>query len=107
MVPEYDVEILLRDEVYQTDRYSRRDSAGLGFGATDNFSLWIQLDYLTQRPLKRPNRISATCFSRGNSISAITSDDQIHLGFLMALRFPLAKNAYVEHAVAQPRAREV
>jgi hypothetical protein len=95
MVPEYDVEILLRDEVYQTDRYSRRDSAGLGFGATDNFSLWIQLDYLTQSAFKATRSDIGDLFFKGKFYIGDYVDDQIHLGFLMALRFPLAKNAYV------------
>lgn len=95
MIPEYDVELLLRDEVYQTDRYSRRDSAGLGFGATDNFSLWIQFDYLSQSAFKATRSDIGDLFLKGKFYIGDYVENQIHLGFLMALRLPLGKNAYV------------
>jgi hypothetical protein len=95
MIPEYDVEILLHDEVFQTDRYSRRDSVGIGFGATDNFSLWIQLDYLSQAAFKATRSDIGDLFLKGKFYIGDYMNNQIHLGFLMDLRFPLGKNAYV------------
>ncbi|MBN1498428.1 MAG: hypothetical protein JXA07_16775 [Spirochaetes bacterium] len=95
MVPEYDVEIYLRDEVWQTGRCSRRDSVGLGFGATDEFSLWLQFDYLSASAFKATRSDVGDLFIKGKFYIGDYARNQIHLGFLLSLRFPLGKNAYV------------
>ncbi len=95
MVPEYDVEIYLRDEVVQTGNYSRKDSAGIGFGATDEFSLWMQFDYLSGSAFKATRSDLGDLFIKGKFYIGDYVRNQIHLGFLLSLRFPLGKNAYV------------
>ncbi len=94
MIPEYSVEIFFRDEVWQTDRYSRKDSAGLGFGATDDVSFWIQFDYLSQGPFKVDRSEIGDLSFKGKFYIGDYARNNIHLGFLIDLRFPLGKNAY-------------
>jgi hypothetical protein len=94
MIPEYTVELLLRDEVYQTDRWSRKDTVGLGFGATDEFSLWLFFDYLSQSAFKARKSDIGDLFIKGKFYIGDYARNQVHIGFLMSLRFPLAKNAY-------------
>jgi hypothetical protein len=94
MIPESSVEIFLRDEVFDTDRQSRRDTLGLGFGATDNFSLWIQMSYLSQDAFRVTKSDIGDLFVRGKFYIGDYAKNQVHLGFLLDLRFPLAKNAY-------------
>ncbi len=95
MIPEYDVELLFRDEVYLTDRYSRKDSVSLGFGATDDLSLWIQFDYLSQAAFHATKSDIGDLFLKGKFYIGDFVDNQIHLGILLSLRVPLGKNAYV------------
>ncbi|OHD63542.1 MAG: hypothetical protein A2176_07080 [Spirochaetes bacterium RBG_13_51_14] len=95
MIPEYDVEILLRDEVYQTGTYSRKDSASLGFGAIDSFSLWIQFDYLSQSAFRVTTSDIGDLFFKGKFYIGDYASNQLHLGFLLNFRFPLGRNAYV------------
>lgn len=95
MIPEYTVEIFLRDEVYQADRWSRKDSIGIGFGATDEFSLWMQFDYLSQSAFRATRSDIGDLFIKGKFYIGDYARNQVHIGFLMSLRFPLAKNAYV------------
>ncbi len=94
MVPEYAVEIYLRDEVCQTDRWSRKDSIGLGFGATDEFSLWLNFDILSQSAFRINRADIGDLFIKGKFYIGDFARNQVHLGFLISLRFPLAKNAY-------------
>ncbi|MBN2158641.1 MAG: hypothetical protein JW807_04540 [Spirochaetes bacterium] len=94
MIPEYDVEIYLRDEVHRTDRYSRRDSAGLGFGAVDWLSLWLQVDYLSQGPFKVDKSNIGDMFLKAKFYIGDFAGDQVHLGFMMNFRFPIGRNAY-------------
>lgn len=95
MIPEYNVEIYLRDEVYDTGKDSRKDTLGLGFGATDNFSLWIQMSYLSQGAFKVTKSDIGDLFIRGKFYIGDYAKNLVHLGFLLDMRFPLAKNAYV------------
>ena len=95
MIPEYDVELYLRDEVYQTGKYSRKDSVGIGFGATDEFSLWMQFDYLSESAFKATRSDIGDLFIKGKFYIGDYVENRIHLGFLISLRFPLGKNAYV------------
>jgi hypothetical protein len=94
MIPEYDVEIYLRDEVCDTGKYSRKDSAGLGFGATDYFSLWVQFDLLSQSAFKAKRADIGDIFLKTKFYIGDYIDNQIHVGFLFNLRFPSGKNAY-------------
>lgn len=94
MIPEYSVELLLRDEVYQTDRWSRKDTVGLGFGATDELSLWMFFDYLSQSAFRATRSDIGDLFIKGKFFIGDYARNQVHIGFLMSLRFPLAKNAY-------------
>jgi hypothetical protein len=95
MIPEYDVEIFLRDEVYDTGKFSRKDSFGLGFGATDAFSLWIHMSYLSQSAFRVNRSDVGDLFIKGKFYIGDYANNMVHLGFLMDVRFPLAKNAYV------------
>nr|HPL18307.1 hypothetical protein [Spirochaetota bacterium] len=90
MIPEYTVELLLRDEVYQTDRWSRKDTVGLGFGATDEFSLWMFFDYLSQSAFRATRSDIGDLFIKGKFYIGDYAGNQVHAGFLMSLRFPLA-----------------
>lgn len=94
MVPEYAVELSLRDEVYQTDRCSRKDSVSLGFGATDDFSLWLRFDYLSQSAFRATRSDLGDLFFKGKFFIGDYARNQVHIGFLISLRFPLARNAY-------------
>lgn len=94
MIPEYCVEILLKDEVYQTDRWARKDSAGLGFGATDNLSIWLQMDYISQKAFHATKSDLGDLFIKGKFYFGDFAKNQVHLGFLINLRFPLAPNVY-------------
>jgi hypothetical protein len=94
MIPEYDAEVFLRDEVYDTGKYSRKDTIGLGFGATDYFSVWLQLDYLTRSAFKITKSDIGDMFLKAKFYIGDYADNQVHLGFLANLRFPLSKNAY-------------
>lgn len=94
MVPESSVEIFLRDEVFDTDRQSRRDTLGIGFGATENFSLWIQMSYLSQGAFKIRKSDIGDMFIKGKFYIGDYAKNQVHLGFLLDMRFPLSKNAY-------------
>lgn len=94
MIPEYSVELLLRDEVYQTDRWARKDTVGLGFGATDELSLWMFFDYLSQSAFRATRSDIGDLFIKGKFFIGDYARNQVHIGFLMSLRFPLAKNAY-------------
>ncbi len=95
MIPESSVEIFLRDEVFDTGKQSRRDTLGLGFGATENFSLWIQMSYLSQDAFRVTKSDIGDLFIRGKFYIGDYAKNQVHLGFLLDMRFPLAKNAYV------------
>jgi hypothetical protein len=95
MIPEYSVEILLKDEVYQTDRWSRKDRIGVGFGATDAFSLWLQMDILSQSAFNATKATIGDLFLKGKFYIGDYARNEVHIGFLMELRFPLAPNAYV------------
>lgn len=94
MVPESSVEIFLRDEVFDTDRQSRRDTLGIGFGATENFSLWIQMSYLSQGAFRIKKSDIGDMFIKGKFYIGDYAKNQVHLGFLLDMRFPLSKNAY-------------
>lgn len=94
MIPEYSVEIFFRDEIFQTDRYARRDSAGLGFGVTDDFSLWMSIDYLSQGPFRVTRSEIGDLFFKGKFFIGDYAGNDVHLGFLIELRFPLGKDAY-------------
>ncbi|MBN2078146.1 MAG: hypothetical protein JW838_04220 [Spirochaetes bacterium] len=94
MIPEYSVEIFFRDEIFQTDRYARKDSAGLGFGVTDDFSLWMSIEYLSQGPFKVKRSEIGDLFFKGKFFIGDYAGNDVHLGFLMELRFPLGKDAY-------------
>jgi hypothetical protein len=98
MVPEYEVEIFLRDEVYDTGKYSRKDSVGLGFGATDEFSLWMQFDYLSASAFKTTRSDVGDLIFKGKFYYGDYARNHIHIGFLLSMRFPLGKNAYVSDA---------
>jgi hypothetical protein len=95
MIPEYNVEIFLRDEVYDTGKLGRKDSFGLGFGATDRFSLWLQMSYLSQSAFKVTRSDIGDLFLKSKFYIGDYADNAVHLGFLLDIRFPLAKNAYV------------
>jgi hypothetical protein len=95
MIPEYDVEARFSDEIYQTDRWSRKDSASLGFGATDEISFWFRFDVLSHDPFRVKKSDIGDLFLKGKFYIGDYAQNQVHLGFLLDFRFPLSKNAYV------------
>ncbi|MBP6990383.1 MAG: hypothetical protein KBC90_02660 [Spirochaetes bacterium] len=95
MIPESSVELFLRDEVFDTGRQSRRDTLGIGFGATEDFSLWIQMSCLSRDAFRVTKSDVGDLFVRGKFYIGDYAKNQVHLGFLLDMRFPLAKNAYV------------
>ncbi len=94
VVPEYEVEIYLRDEVCDTGKYSRKDSLGIGFGATDYFSLWVQFDLLSRSAFNPKKADIGDIFLKAKLFFGDYVRNQIHWGCLVNVRFPSGKNAY-------------
>jgi len=94
MIPEYEVEVFFRDEVCDTGKYSRKDSLGIGFGATDYFSLWVQFDLLSQSAFNAKKADIGDIFLKAKFFSGDYIQNQVHMGFLLNVRFPSGKNAY-------------
>jgi hypothetical protein len=94
MIPENEVEVFFRDEVCDTGKYNRKDSMGLGFGATDYFSLWVQFDLLSQNAFDAKKADIGDILLKARFFFGDYIHNQIHLGFLSNVRFPSGKNAY-------------
>ena len=94
MIPEYDVELTFRDEVCQAGRLYRKDAAGLGFGAADFLSVWLQFEYLSQSAFRVRTAELGDMFLKAKFYIGDYARDQVHIAFLMKVRFPLGKNAY-------------
>src|SRR5271157_4506806 len=94
MIPEHEVEVFFHDEVCDTGKYSRKDSMGLGFGATDYFSLWVKFDLLSQSAFNAKKADIGDMFLKAKFFFGDYVQNQVHMGFLFNVRFPSGKNAY-------------
>lgn len=89
MIPPSCAEVRLRDEVWQTDRWSRKDSAIVGFGAADCFSMWLQFDYLSQGPFRVKRSEIGDFHCKAKFYIGDFFNDDLHCGLLASVRFPL------------------
>ena len=94
IIPENEVELSLREQVVDVERYYRRDRIGAGLGILPSVSLWIEFTYCTQDVIPGGKSEIGDLFLTSKFYIGDYWASRLHSCFLLRIRIPTGQSAY-------------